>query len=95
MFKLPPLPYAKNALEPFLNEEQIFVHYEKHHKTYIENLNKLLEINGTPNSRSLEEIIISASGGLFNNAAQAWNHTFYWKSMISKHEKSEDRKSVV
>lgn len=79
-FTLPPLPYAKNALEPHISQETIEYHYGKHHQTYVNNLNKLVE--GTDNeNKSLEEIITSASGGLFNNAAQVWNHTFYWNCM--------------
>lgn len=79
-FELDPLPYAKNALAPHLTEETLSFHYEKHHQTYMTNLKKLLE--GKPEAdKSLEEIVKSASGGLFNNAAQVWNHDFYWKSM--------------
>jgi superoxide dismutase, Fe-Mn family len=74
---LPTLPYARNALEPHISAETIDYHYGKHHQTYVTNLNNL--IKGTPNEeKSLEEIIKSSSGGLFNNAAQVWNHTFYW-----------------
>ena len=76
-FSLPELPYAKNALEPHISAETLEYHYGKHHKTYVDKLNGLVE--GTDNAdKSLEEIIRSASGGLFNNAAQVWNHTFYW-----------------
>ncbi|MBF0181861.1 MAG: superoxide dismutase [Fe] [Magnetococcales bacterium] len=76
-FELPPLPYASNALEPHISAETLAFHHGKHHQTYVTNLNKLIE--GTPNQgKSLEEIVRSASGGLFNNAAQVWNHTFYW-----------------
>ena len=79
-FELPPLPYAQNALEPHISAETLEYHYGKHHSTYVANLNKLTE--GTDNAgKSLEEIIKSASGGLFNNAAQVWNHTFYWNCM--------------
>lgn len=78
MFKLPTLPYAKNALSPFLNEEQITFHYDKHHKAYIDNLNKFAETDASLAGKSLEEITLTSSGGVFNNAAQAWNHTFYW-----------------
>jgi superoxide dismutase, Fe-Mn family len=74
---LPALPYAKNALEPHISAETIDYHYGKHHQTYVTNLNNL--IKGTPNEdKSLEEIVKTSSGGLFNNAAQVWNHTFYW-----------------
>jgi len=79
-FELDPLPYAKNALAPTLSEETLGFHYDKHHTTYINNLKKLLE--GKPEAdKSLTEIVKSSSGGIFNNAAQVWNHDFYWKSM--------------
>jgi Fe-Mn family superoxide dismutase len=77
---LPPLPYAKNALAPHISEETLEFHYGKHHQTYVTNLNKL--IPGTEfESLPLEEIVRKASGGIFNNAAQIWNHTFFWNSM--------------
>ena len=82
---LPPLPYAENALEPVISARTISFHYGKHHKTYVDNLNKL--ISGTDYSDlSLEEIIAGTAGraervGIFNNAAQTWNHTFYWNSL--------------
>ncbi len=76
-FSLPDLPYAKDALEPHISAETLEYHYGKHHQTYVDKLNGM--IDGTPDAdKSLEEIIKSASGGLFNNAAQVWNHTFYW-----------------
>jgi Fe-Mn family superoxide dismutase len=79
-FTLPPLPYAKNALAPHISEETLDYHYGKHHQAYVTNLNKLVE--GKPEaSKSLEDIILSSEGGIFNNAAQIWNHTFYWSSM--------------
>ncbi|MDX1605917.1 MAG: Fe-Mn family superoxide dismutase [Candidatus Competibacterales bacterium] len=79
-FELPPLPYEKNALEPHISAETLEYHYGKHHQTYVTNLNNL--VAGTENeNKSLEDIILSASGGLFNNAAQVWNHTFYWNCM--------------
>jgi Fe-Mn family superoxide dismutase len=82
-FELPALPYAKNALAPVISEETIEFHYGKHHQTYVTNLNKL--IAGTEFEKlSLEEIIRKASGGVFNNAAQVWNHTFFWKCMSPK-----------
>ncbi len=74
---LPELPYAQNALEPHISSETLSYHYSKHHKAYVDNLNKLIE--GTELAdQSLESIITSSSGGVFNNAAQVWNHTFYW-----------------
>jgi Fe-Mn family superoxide dismutase len=81
MFKLPQLPYAKTAMAPFLNEEQMSFHYDKHHKAYIDNLNKFIESDSALAGKSLEEIILSSSAGIFNNAAQIWNHTFYWFNM--------------
>ncbi|NKB46440.1 MAG: superoxide dismutase [Fe] [Legionellales bacterium] len=76
-FALPELPYAKDALNPHISAETLEYHYGKHHKTYVDNLNKL--IPGTEfENHSLEDIIKKSSGGLFNNAAQVWNHTFYW-----------------
>lgn len=79
-FELPELPYARDALAPHISEETLNYHYGKHHQAYVNNLNKL--IDGTEYAgKSLEDIIKSSSGGLFNNAAQVWNHTFYWHSM--------------
>jgi Fe-Mn family superoxide dismutase len=79
-FTLPELPYAKDALAPAISEETLDYHYGKHHQTYVNNLNKLIEGTDDEN-KSLEEIILSSDGGLFNNSAQVWNHTFYWNSM--------------
>jgi Fe-Mn family superoxide dismutase len=79
-FELPALPYAKNALEPHISAETIDFHYGKHHQTYVTNLNNL--IPGTEfENLSLEEIVKKSSGGIFNNAAQVWNHTFYWNCL--------------
>ena len=80
-FELPALPYADDALEPHISARTLSFHHGKHHAAYVNNLNGLIE--GTPQeSSSLEEIIGAAGpGGLFNNAAQTWNHTFYWSSM--------------
>jgi Fe-Mn family superoxide dismutase len=80
-FSLPDLPYAQSALEPHISERTLGFHHGKHHAAYVNNLNGLIE--GTPHeSSSLEDIIVAAEpGGLFNNAAQVWNHTFYWNSM--------------
>ncbi|KFZ36477.1 superoxide dismutase [Shewanella mangrovi] len=79
-FELPALPYAQDALEPHISKETIEYHYGKHHNTYVVNLNKLVE--GTEFAgKSLEEIIKASSGGVFNNAAQVWNHTFYWNCL--------------
>ena len=79
-FELPALPYSREALEPHISAETIDYHYGKHHQTYVTNLNNL--VAGTPQeSHSLEQIIRESSGGLFNNAAQIWNHTFYWNCL--------------
>jgi superoxide dismutase, Fe-Mn family len=81
--KLPELPYAKEALTPIISAETMEYHYGKHHKTYVDNLNKL--IPGTEFEKMLlEEIIKKATGGIFNNAAQVWNHTFYWNCLSPK-----------
>jgi Fe-Mn family superoxide dismutase len=85
MFTLPPLPYADNALEPVISANTLSFHYGKHHKTYVDNLNNL--VKGTDyESATLEKIINETAGKadkapLFNNAAQIWNHTFYWHSL--------------
>ncbi len=85
---LPPLPYAENALDPVVTANTIGVHYGKHHKGYVDNLNKL--ITGTPLADlSLEKLISETTGkadqiAIFNDAAQTWNHTFYWRSLRPK-----------
>lgn len=85
-FELPPLPYALNALEPYISQETLEYHYGKHHKAYVDKLNLL--IKGTEfEGKNLEDIIKTSSGPIFNNAAQDWNHTFYWHCMTSKNEK--------
>ncbi|MBL7481617.1 superoxide dismutase [Legionella bononiensis] len=79
-FTLPQLPYALDALAPHISKETLEYHYGKHHNAYVNNLNKL--IVGTEfETMSLEDIIMKAKGGIFNNAAQVWNHTFYWHSL--------------
>ncbi len=81
--KLPELPYALDALAPHISKETLEFHYGKHHQTYITNLNNL--IKGTEfENMSLEEITRKSSGGMFNNAAQVWNHTFYWMGLSPK-----------
>lgn len=76
-FTLPPLPYDLNALQPYISSETLEYHYGKHHQAYVTNLNNL--IAGTDmEEKSLEEIIKTQTGSIFNNAAQVWNHTFYW-----------------
>ncbi len=77
-FTLPDLPYAKDALEPHISAETLEYHYGKHHQTYVDKLNGLVEKDAGLAGKSLEDIIKSSSGGVFNNAAQVWNHTFYW-----------------
>ena len=79
-YELPALPYADDALEPHISAETISFHYGKHHQTYVTNINNL--VPGTEfEGLSLEEIIMKSSGGIFNNAAQIWNHTFYWNGL--------------
>ena len=83
--ELPALPYADDALEPVISRETIGYHYGKHHQTYVTNLNNL--IPGTEfENMSLEEIVKASSGGVFNNAAQVWNHTFYWNCLRAPSE---------
>ena len=79
-FELPALPYANDALAPHISAETIEFHYGKHHQTYVTNLNNL--VPGTEfEGLSLEDIVKKSSGGIFNNAAQVWNHTFYWNCL--------------
>lgn len=79
-FELPALPYANDALAPHISAETIEYHYGKHHQTYVTNLNNL--VPGTEfEGLSLEDIVKKSSGGIFNNAAQVWNHTFYWNCL--------------
>jgi Fe-Mn family superoxide dismutase len=79
-FSLPPLPYDKKALAPHMSEETLEYHHGKHHKAYVDNLNKMIE--GKPEAnKSLEDIIKSSEGPMFNNSAQIWNHTFFWSCM--------------
>ena len=78
--ELPKLPYEMNALEPYISSETLDFHYGKHHATYVNNLNKLVVGTAFENA-SLEEIIKKAEGGIFNNGAQVWNHTFYWNCL--------------
>jgi len=78
---LPELPYPKTALAPDLSEETINYHYGKHHQAYVNKLNGLLETNNEFSKASLEEMIKNSTGAIFNNAAQVWNHTFYWNSL--------------
>ena len=83
MIELPALPYAEDALSPHISAETLAFHYGKHHRAYVNNLNQL--IPGTPHEKmDLEGIIRSSTGKVFNNAAQVWNHTFYWNSLAPK-----------
>jgi len=77
---LPPLPYAMDALQPYMSKETLEYHYGKHHQTYVTNLNNLIKGTEFENA-SLEDIIKKSSGGLFNNSAQVWNHTFFWNCL--------------
>jgi len=79
-FELPALPYAQDALAPHISAETMEYHYGKHHQTYVDNLNKAVAGTADENA-SLEDIIMKAEGPLFNNAAQVWNHTFFWNSL--------------
>jgi|LauGreDrversion4_2_1035121.scaffolds.fasta_scaffold266433_2 Fe-Mn family superoxide dismutase len=81
-FSLPPLPYSMDALEPHISKETLEYHYGKHHKAYVDNLNKIAESNSDVAKQSLDQLLKNApKGPIFNNAAQIWNHTFYWKSL--------------
>ncbi len=84
-YELPTLPYPKNALEPHMSEKTLDFHHGKHHKAYVDNINRLLQ--GSPlEGKSLDDVIVATAKdeskiGIFNNAAQVWNHTFFWHSM--------------
>lgn len=80
-FELPALPYAQDALAPHISAETMQYHYGKHHAGYVKKLNAAVEKDAALQGKSLEELITSTSGGVFNNAAQVWNHTFYWNGM--------------
>lgn len=82
-FQLPSLPYSKDALAPFLTSETLDYHYGKHHQAYVNKLNDL--VKGTEwEAATLEDIMKKTDGGVFNNAAQIWNHTFYWNTLSTK-----------
>lgn len=86
MFELPKLPYDRDALEPHISKQTLDFHYGQHHATYIKNLNNL--IAGSPlEDMSMVDIIKKSSGGIYNNAAQSWNHEFYWNCMSPKAKK--------
>lgn len=92
-FTLDALPYAKNALAPFISEKTLDLHHGKHHLTYVDKLNKLLINEKDLQNQSLEQVILKSHAqqktGIFNNAAQTWNHTFYWQSMKPNNDKIE------
>jgi superoxide dismutase, Fe-Mn family len=83
-FELPPLPYAEDALEPIISAETVRFHHGKHQKKYVDTMNQLLQQERGIRGGSLEDVVRASSGKLFNNAAQAWNHEFYWRSLSPK-----------
>lgn len=85
-FSLPPLPYAEDALEPVISAETLRLHHDKHHKKYVDTANELLAKDPIQ-AASLEEVVRASRGKLFNNAAQAWNHDFYWQSLSPKRQR--------
>ena len=87
-FELPPLPYPEDALAPAISAETLRLHHGKHHKKYVDTMNQLLQEHPM-DARTLEDVVRGSSGKLFNNAAQAWNHDFYWKSLAPKAGKPE------
>ena len=93
MFKLPDLPYAHDALQPAMSAETLHLHHDKHHATYVKTTNELVEKEGL-SGRTLEEVVLEAKNGgktkLFNNAAQAWNHAFFWNCMTAGGSKPTD-----
>lgn len=90
MFTLPKLPYSEDALEPYISAKTLSFHYGKHHKAYIDNLNTLTK-GGDQQNMPVEEIVKRSEGKVFNNAAQAWNHTFYWYCMAPPNSKAENK----
>ena len=94
LFELIKLPYNKNALEPFISAKTFSFHYDKHHQTYVNNLNSL--IDGTEYAEQpLEEIIKTSTGAIFNNAAQIWNHNFLWHSMTDKKDQTPTEELTI
>jgi Fe-Mn family superoxide dismutase len=83
-FELPPLPYSKDALAPHISAETLEFHHDKHHAAYVNKLNELVAADAKWQGKSLEDIIRTAEGPVFNQAAQVWNHTFYWHSLAPK-----------
>ena len=91
--KLPELPYSKNALEPHISAETLEYHYGKHHAAYVNNLNNM--IRGMEFEKmSLQDIVMKSSGGIFNNVAQTWNHTFYWNCLKTNGDRNACAKYV-
>ena len=89
-FQLPPLPYAEDALAPVISAETLKLHHGKHHKKYVDTMNQLLEKEhpgGNASASTLEDVVRQAKGKLFNNAAQAWNHDFYWHSLSPRRQR--------
>lgn len=95
-FELPKLPYAKNALEPYISEKTLDFHYGKHHQAYVNNVNNLIKGTEFENA-TLEEIIVKTDGGIFNNAAQVWNHTFYFNQFSADgcNEPKDELKAAI
>ena len=95
-FELPKLPYPNNALEPFISEKTIEYNYGKHHQTYVTNLNNLVVGTAFENA-TLQEIVVKSSGGIFNNGAQVWNHTFYFMQFNPEgcHEPKDELKVAI
>lgn len=93
-FTLPELPYKPEALEPVISSRTISFHYNKHHQAYVNNLNNLIKGSAFENS-SLEEIITKSEGGIFNNAAQVWNHTFYWHSLRAPQKDNKPQGAIA
>jgi Fe-Mn family superoxide dismutase len=85
-FDLPPLPYPEDALEPVISRETLALHHGKHHRKYVDTMNELLQKERVQ-AGTLEEVVRASKGKLFNNAAQAWNHDFYWKSLSPQRQR--------
>lgn len=94
MFELPQLPYEKDALEPIFSKETFEYHYDKHHKGYVDNLNNLIQ-GSKYEDMQLEQIVQNAQGTVFNNAAQHWNHDFFWKCMTPETEENQPSDSFT
>lgn len=90
-FKLMKLPYSKSALEPYISQETLEYHYGKHHQGYVNKLNNIITDTALAN-QSLEELMLTETGGVFNNAAQVWNHDFYWQCLTPKSKQKPNGK---